>query len=53
MSAISPGYEGTDYCEGMTVAFEVKMIAMDLAGILIKIISTRAPLLTSPSDHPL
>ena len=43
MSVMFPEYEGTDYCEGMTVAFEVKMIAIDLAGNLIKTMFNKSP----------
>ena len=36
MSVMSPEYEGGDFCSGLTAAFEVKTIAMDVAADLVK-----------------
>jgi len=36
MSVMSPEYEGGDFCQGLTAAYEIKTVAMDVAGELIK-----------------
>ena len=36
MSVMSPGYEGGDFCQGLTAAFEMKTLAVELFGTVIQ-----------------
>lgn len=36
MSVMNPEYEGGDFCAGLTFAYEVKTVALDIAGQLVK-----------------
>lgn len=36
MSVMSPGYEGGDFCQGLTAAFELKTLAVEVFGTVIQ-----------------
>lgn len=36
MSVMSPGYEGGDFCQGLTAAFEMKTLVVELAGTVMQ-----------------